>query len=67
VPKCQAADRPQSKDRYGSANFAATGRGVQAVGNSQAAHQFGVGGPVNLATEAKKWTQAVNFSDTKPD
>jgi integration host factor subunit alpha len=28
---------------------------------------LGSAAAVNLATEAKKWTQAVNLSDTKPD
>src|ERR1700722_1439399 len=36
-------DRPQSEDGYGSANFAATGYGVQALGDSQATHQRWVG------------------------
>jgi nucleoid DNA-binding protein len=39
-----ATYRPQSQNRDGSANLAATGYGVQAVSDSQAAHQRGADG-----------------------
>jgi hypothetical protein len=39
-----ATYRPQSQNRHGSANLAATGYGVQAVSDSQAAHQRGSDG-----------------------